>query len=346
MSARWLVLLFTLVACGTDSNNGDDDEPLGGSRTVTGEVVDFETNAIVSGAASVSTSGVLPAPRVTSQGAAFTIEGVPDNSTFQILASVTGTHRPTFGPSIDVLDVDLANIKTPTVSETFLAGIATGFGITPSAAKGVLLLELVDEAGAAKAGVPGGQLVLAGGVDGPHFLDPDLAADDNANSSSTSGYAVFFEVPAGVAELGVAAAPTVTLVMPASPVTAGAVTIARVVVTDGAPELPTNVSFSNDIVPIFQVGGTGRGCAACHSGGGIGKDLGGLKLDGPAQQVYAELKEDPTRLNLVDPKNSLMLTMPSRENPADTHPNVTFASATDPDYVKILVWITEGAKQN
>ena len=99
-------------------------------------------------------------------------------------------------------------------------------------------------------------------------------------------------------------------------------------------------------MPIFKVGGGGRGCAACHSGGGIGKDLGGLKLDGPPQQVYTELKEDPTRIILATPETSLLLRMPSREDPPDTHPNVTFASVADPDYVKILVWISEGALQN
>ena len=59
---------------------------------------------------------------------------------------------------------------------------AAGFGVTPSGATGVLLLELVDEAGAAKAGVPGGQLVVAGGVEGPFFLDANLAPDDAACS--------------------------------------------------------------------------------------------------------------------------------------------------------------------
>ncbi len=346
MFARWLVLLFALVGCVGDDAPSGDDEPLGGSRTVTGEVVDFETNAAVGGAASVSTSGVLPAPRVTSQGASFTIEGIPDNSTFQILASVTPTHRPTFGPSIDVLVENVSGVATPAVSETFLAGLATAFGVSPTAARGVLLAQLVDDGGAPKAGVAGNQLVLAGGVDGPFFLDANLAPDDGATSSSASGYVVFFEVPAGVAEFGQAAAPTVTLVMPSSPVNAGAVTIARVVVTDGAPELPQNVQFVRDIIPIFQLGGGGRGCAACHSGGGIGKDLGGLKLDGPTQQVYAELKEDPTRIVLATPETSLLLRMPSREDPADTHPNVTFASEADPDYLKILVWISEGALQN
>ncbi len=43
---------------------------------------------------------------------------------------------------------------------------------------------------------------------------------------------------------------------------------------------------------------------------------------------------------------SKLLTMPSFEQPADRHPNVTFASATDRDYQLILAWIKEGAKDN
>lgn len=349
MSARWLVLLLALVVgCGYESTGGDDDGPLGGSRTVTGTVVDFETGAPVATTATVSTSGLLPSPDVTTDGASFTIVGVPDNSTFQILASVSPTHRATFGPSIDVLSADLADVQAPAVSEAFLTGLANAFNVTPSAATGVLIGRLVDGNGNPRAGVPANQLVLAGGVEGPFFLDANLDPDDNLNASSASGYVVFFEVLPGLVELGQAAAPTVSLAMPASPVDANTVTLAEIVVTDGAPgEPPTNVSLERDIMPIFRVGGTGRGCAACHSGGGIGKDLGGLKLDGPVNQVYTELvEEDPTRVQVGTPENSLLLRMPAREDPADTHPNVTFASSADPDYVKILVWITEGAKKN
>jgi len=345
MSARLLALLTCVVAataCGTDSSGGDDG-PLGGSRTVTGTVVDFETGTTIAGAASISTSGVVPAPRVTTQGADFTIEGVPDNSTFQILAAVPPTHHSTFGPSVDVLTADISGVEVPVVSEDFLSGLATAFGVTPSATKGVLIAQLVDGAGQPKAGVPGGQIILPNSNGGPFFLDDNLSPDPNATSSSNSGYVVFFDVDPGIAELNPAAAPTVTLDMAASPINAGTVTLSTIAVTDGAPDTPTNVSFKTTIVPIFS----NRGCVACHSGGGIGKDLGGLKLDGPASQVYTELRvEDPTRVRLDEPELSLVLTMPSREDPPDTHPNVTFASKSDPDYVKILVWIEEGGLDN
>jgi hypothetical protein len=278
------------------------------------------------------------------QGATFTIQGVPDNSTFQILAAAPPSHRATFGPSVDVLLDDVTGVDAPAVSEAFLGNLATAFGVTPSAGTGVLIAQLVDGAGAPRAGIDGGEFALAGGVNGPHFLDANLMPAPAANASSTSGWVVFFEVPAGVVTVAQPASATVTLDMPGSPINASVVTLARIKVTDGPPPaLPTSVSLAAQIMPIF----TQRGCVACHSGGGIGKELGQLKLDGPSSQVYSELvTEDPTRVVLGTPEASLVLTMPSRESPADRHPNVTFASASDPDYVKILVWIREGAKNN
>ena len=106
--------------------------------------------------------------------------------------------------------------------------------------------------------------------------------------------------------------------------------------------LPTNVSFATTLFPMF----TSRGCVACHSGNGPGKELGGLKLDGSANAAYKELvlEKPNTRVRTGDPESSLVLRYPSREDPPDRHPNITFASAGDPDYVTLLVWIEEGAK--
>ena len=98
------------------------------------------------------------------------------------------------------------------------------------------------------------------------------------------------------------------------------------------------------IVPIFQA----RGCVACPTGLGVGKDLGGLALDGSSNLIYKELVEEKPniRVNLGKPEASLVLTMPSREDPPDVHPNGTFTGPLDPDYLKLLVWIREGAQQN
>jgi hypothetical protein len=314
---------------------------------VSGAVHDFEApDTRLAGSVSISTAGLVPVPTITTQGATFTLDGVPENSAFQILASSPPTHRQTYNTSITVTVDDLADVKAYAVSETFLAATAAGFGQTPSAAKGVVLMRLVDGMGMPKAGVASSNIVLAGatGAAGPFVLGEDLAPMAGATTTSASGWVAFFEVPAGVTSLGQAATATVTLTMASSPVGAGVVTLADVVVVDMPPPmLPTNVSFSTTVFPIF----TNRGCVACHSGNGPGKQLGGLMLDASANVAFRELtEENPLRANRVMPEMSLVLTRPSAESPPDRHPNVTFASPTDPDYLKILVWIREGAKEN
>jgi hypothetical protein len=312
---------------------------------VTGQVVDFQTGAAITTAASVTTSGLLPSPHITVQTAAFTISGIPENSAFQVLAAAPPTHRATFGPAIVVTNSDRDGVTVPAVSEALLGQLATSFGVSPTAAKGVLFVHLVDAAtGAPKAGVAGTNLVLAGGAIGPKFLDANLAAAPTATASSTSGWAVFFEVPAGAVALGQAVNATVTVDMATSPINPAVVTITEAKVSNGAVVLPTNVSFATSVFPIF----TNRGCVACHSGNGPGKELGGLKLDGSANSAYKELvlEKPNTRVQTATPENSLVLRYPSFESPPDPHPNITFASSLDPDYLKILVWIREGAKDN
>jgi hypothetical protein len=333
-----LVLLCALSACGSDNSSSD---VLGGSLTVDGDVYDFQTGAVLTSAASVSTTALLPLPTITASGAHFTIDGVPENSAFQILASSAPTHRQTYSPAVEVISDDRDGVKAYAVAEQFITTMSTGFGVTPSAAKGVLLIRLVDGAGAAKSGVAANTITLANaaGAVGPKFLDANLAPATSAMVSSASGWAVFFEVPPGIVTLG-----STTITMPSSAIGAGAVTIADAKVLDGAPPMmPTNVSFSADIFPIF----TKRGCVACHTGSGPGKDLGGLMLDGGANLAYKELvTETALRVQKATPEKSLLLTMPSAESPSDGHPNVTFTGPQDPDYLKILVWIREGAKQN
>jgi len=344
MLARCIVLVsIALTACsfGSSGSSGSGDGPVGGALTVNGQVVDFQTGAALDVATSVSTSGLSPAPKVTLQGAAFTIEDIPENSAFQVLASAPPTQRATFSPAVIVTDADLDGVNVPSVSETFLTSLATTFAVTPSTAKGVLFVHLVDGQGKSKAGVAATNLTITG-AKGPYFLDATRLPVASLTASSSSGWAVFFEVPVGVVSLGQPAGATVTLDMAVSPLNAGTVTIAEATATDGAPVLPTNVKFAAQIVPIFKA----RGCVACHSGGGVGKQLGDLTLDGP--KVYDELvKERPnTRVRVTSPETSLVLTMPSREDPPDGHPNVTFTGPRDPDYLKLLVWIREGAKDN
>jgi hypothetical protein len=231
----------------------------------------------------------------------------------------------------------------PVVSDAFIASLASGFGVTPSATKGIVLLHLVDAAGQPAAGVAATNFTIAG-TNGPHFLDAAMMPAAAASTSSSSGWVVFFDVPPGVIGLSQGVSVSVTIDMPALPAAGNVVTIADGKVTAGAPVLPSNVSFSRQIVPIFSA----RGCVNCHSGGGIGKDQGNLTLAGSSNLIYKELVEERpnTRVRVAAPETSLVLTMPSAEVPPDAHPNVTFTGPRDPDYLKLLVWIREGAKQN
>jgi hypothetical protein len=333
--------LLVFAACGSDAQDG----VLGGSLSVSGDVYDFQTGAAVSGDVTIETSALIPAPTVTTEGSSYVIDHVPENSAFQILAGVSGTYRPTYNATTEVTNSDLDGVKSYSVSETLVASLVTAFGATPMATQGIVFMQLVDTSGAAKANVAASNIVLTG-VTGlaPKFLDASLAAAPSLTSSSTSGWAVIFNVPPGVVTLGAAVNATATLAAPSAPVAAGAITLVRATVTDGAPPmLPTNISFSATVAPIFVA----RGCVACHSGNGPGKDLGGLQLDGGVTKIYKELvSEDPTRANPLMPEKSLVLTMPSAESPSDNHPNVTFTGPQDPDYIKILVWLREGAKNN
>lgn len=331
-----MLVALLVGGCGSDSVDPE-------SLTVTGTVLDFETAMPVAGDPGIETTNLHPPPDIATDGAQFTLSGVPPISAFQVRAELAPAYRPTVSPTILAVTSNVTGATAWAVGESYLATLAAGFGITPGAGTGILLVHLVGPDGTPKQDVAGSNLIVAG-ASGPHFLDATLHAAATATASSSSAWAVFFDVPPGTTALGQAANATVTLAIDAEPIEAGAVTLAEITVTDGAPPAPpTNVSFATQIVPIFE----SRGCVACHSGNGPGKDLGGLQLDGGIPKIYSELTaENPLRVQTATPEESLVLTMPSAESPPDAHPNVTFTGPTDPDYLKLLVWIREGAKNN
>jgi hypothetical protein len=109
-------------------------------------------------------------------------------------------------------------------------------------------------------------------------------------------------------------------------------------------QVPNPVSFSADVYKyVNQV----AVCTECHSGGGVGKDLGGLMLDAGAQKTYNELTQEispnsgTVRVNLQDPPSSMLLRLPSGDAP---HPIAVFHDTTDLCYQTLLQWIAAGAK--
>lgn len=336
MLARCMISAAILwTGCSFEGSSTD-----GGTVAVQGQVVDFQTGAAVD-AIDLTVTGLIPPPVVDHQGASFTITRVPQNSAFDVLAAAP-MHRSTYS-TVAVTTSGIDGLKVAVVAEAFVTDLATAFGAAPSPSRGIVLLHLVDPAGHPQSGVAASDFAIAGST-GPRFLDDKMKAAAAAIVSSASGWAVFFDVPVGLVGLTQGSSSATTIDMPLLPSAAGVVTIAEGRVTRGAPVLPSNVSFAAQVVPIFAA----RGCAACHSGGGPGKDQAGLTLAGSTNLIHRELVEERPgiRVNLAMPEKSLVLTMPSPEDPPDAHPTIVFAGPRDPDYLKLLVWIREGAKQN
>jgi hypothetical protein len=335
----WIV---TVAGCGLFSPEAIED--VGGSVRVEGRVVDLVTGQPVTGAVSLTASGVR-APRVELQGSTFLIDDILEHSVFQVQAAVPPSHHAT-SSAIEVKAEDLADVAVPVIAETVLAQLASGFAVTPGAAGGVLLARFVDDAGQARSGIAGASFALDGGTGarGPYFLSGTMAPAPSAMATSSSGWVMYFDVAPGLVGVRAASGAGVTLEMPVSPVSAGVVTVASVRTIDGTFAPPTNVSYLQQVFPIFAR----RGCVGCHAeGNGPGREQGGLTLNNDANNVYRELTQERVgRVVIAAPDTSTLLTMPSRESPPDRHPNVTFTSPLDPDYQLIRVWIAEGAKQN
>lgn len=342
-------LMVALAACGSDDDDsGSVDNGPPPSYGVTGTVVDFLTGDPVA-TATVKVEGILPEPKITSQGADFTLDGIPPASVFYLL-STAPDYTTTYNKATEVVNADQSGLKAEIVKQTDLEALAAAFTITLDVDKSVLIGRVLDDKGAPLAGVKAENFELPEqmAADGPFFLDANRVADPALTATSSSGYFVFFNLEPKPISIATAMDGEYGLTMPVSPSTKGAVTLSDVVAREGGVvPVPTNVSFSKDVVPIFTL----RSCVACHDKKAAGNAVGGLDLtikkpDGIYNEITLEASPavQVPRVNKLDPAASLLLTKPGP--PAGDHPNLTFASADDPDFVKILVWITEGALNN
>jgi hypothetical protein len=346
-------LVFSVAACGDDGGDGNPGGGDGGvdeipSLSASGSIVDFSTGDALTGGATVSADGLVPAPTISVTGSNFEITGIPPFSNFHLLAGSPPDYRSTYSTVVLVEDTNRTGLVVEALSEDFIDSLYSTFGVTEANGTSLVVAKLVDDQGAPVADVEAAAFELPATTDGPYFLDADKAPDALLTKSSSSGYVVVFNVEPGLASFSAAEAADLTMLMADSPVANRAATLAVIEVTDGALVIPTGVSFSADITPLFEE----RGCTICHSGSGPGKDLGGLHLNGESNKMYKELVEEVSakhakvRVDIGIPADSLMLTFPSKEDPPDIHPNVTFLSSSDPDYLLMLGWITEGALNN
>jgi hypothetical protein len=357
----WLfaALCAVLGACGDDDGGGGGGVDAGADEIVTyqvtGTVVDFETGVAVTDPATVSVPqlsaagpGIDP-PAVTTTGADFTITNVPPFSVFNILSGSPPNYGNTYNAATVVDETNVSGVEAIAVSNAFIAAMQTEFNVTPVGGTSAMLVHVVDENGQALAGVPAAAFEVnnAAPVDGPYFLDANKMPDSQLNQTSASGWVVFYQLQPGQVAVNAADGSNFAMVMPVSPAAENVVTVAELTAAVGMLDmLPVNVSFANDVRPIFER----RGCELCHSGNGIGRDLGNLTLNGSNNLIYREVTEElspngaVTRVDLINPAMSMLLTRP--DPTPDAHPNTTFASTQDPDYLIILGWITEGALDN
>ncbi len=316
---------------------------------VSGQLAEFDTQKPLSGSATMATAALVPSPDVTVSGSSFSLANVPPYSTFFLIAGSPPDHALTYNAPTTVTDTDVSGVTAFVVSTSYLGKLRTALGVTAKAGTATVFVQALDASGKPETAIPGSSVLLgASGVSGPFYLDATMQAAANATSTSASGWLVYFNVPAGT--LKIAGSNGYTVQAADTPTVGDAVSLIAATITQGTAPMPppTNVSFQQTVMPIF----INRGCYNCHSGNGDGRRLGDLVLDGAPMKVWTALVQTispnfgVTRVNLTDPPKSLVLTMPSYENPPDAHPTVVFTSSSDPDYVKILTWIKEGAKFN
>lgn len=356
-----LSLSLSVFGCGSDKDSsgpGDDDggpgdgadagpEDIGPTYlTVTGTVADFATGEAIDIDPGITTTGLSPQPQVSLDGADFTLENVLENSTFHIIATAP-EHVSTVAAAVTIAEENVDGVVGYVVSEAFVAAAAEAFEVEPGT-DGIVLARAVDDAGEPVAGIPADAFELAqeNPIAGPFFLDELMAPAPDLDATSESGWVVFFAVQPGLFAVTARDESGYVMDMPTSPIEASSATVAELVVTEGEVELPTNISFATDVINVFET----RGCADCHSGNGDGKDLANLTLDGGLNKIYMELMDPATnpgmRVNITTAEESLILRMPSAEDPPDGHPTVVFASPNDPDYITLLTWIREGAQRD
>ena len=315
--------------------------------TVTGHLVDFETQQALANPITMATAALVPQPDVSISGSTFTLSNVPPFSVFYLIAGSPPDHRLTYNAPTAVTDTAPSDVAAYVVSDAYVTKLRSAFNVTAQSGTATVFVHAVDGSGAAIAGLPAAALQPgAGGLKGPYFVDAALQPTAAATATSAAGWMVYFDVPAGT--LTLAGGSGYTVQVADTPTAADAVSLVEATVTRAAIPPPSNVSFQQTVVPIF----ISRGCYNCHSGNGDGRRLGDLVLDGAPMKIWTALTQTispnfgTTRVNLQAPEKSLVLTMPSFETPPDPHPTVVFTSSSDPDYQKILVWIKEGAKLN
>jgi hypothetical protein len=341
---------------------GTPDAPPAATIDVSGKTMDYFT-ALAMPSATYTTDGMTPAMSGTSGAdGSFTLANVPPASSFYVLVSGdAANYYPTRNDAVTVTDKSvMTNLYAVTMND--MKRQYSTVGLTRTTGTGMSIITLVRNNGTPLEGVKPTDITLtdaAGkpvvGFQGPYFFGPNgdimtiatLAVSTAYNGSARTA---ILDLPPGSYTLNVSypnaagtimtmtvpimsAADSVTLLSTAHAVAPGAG-------TGGGGATP--LSFATDVYPMLQRAALGgQGCANCHNATAL---AGGLAYDGPAATVYSKIMATPNVVVVATPATSMLLSMPLYETPPDLHPNATWLTNLDPAYVKIMKWISQGAK--
>lgn len=335
------------------------EEPAAQSQRVSGKAMDyFVANTPLQGA-ELASDGIVPQLVAASAAdGAFSFDTVPVGSQVFFSAS-RGNYRPTRN-LVEIADAaveqDLYLMSIADIDRQY----ATDGGKTPTPGRAFVIAELFAADGTPLAGIPLLDVTLVDGADAPvpNVIGPyvmgangDVVPVGPTQTETHNGKArvAFLDVPVGSFSLKVKlggggepqtiATPVTTAIDGATLVRAGGRP------GPGAPAggTPLNPKFAADVFPRLQTAANGgRGCANCHTVGGLGAIA---VFNALPADVLASLKAKPGLIDLASPADSLLLTKPLYEPPPalQNHPNATYVDANDPDYKVILLWIQQGA---
>lgn len=331
-----LVSVFAVLACDFSGASPETDQP--SYLTLSGTAVDFLTGDAVE-IGSVEVLGPTNA-EVSIDGSRFEVSNVLAFSVVHLLISAPG-YASTISEGV-VIEEDDAELTAVVVERGYAEDLALTYGV--DAGSTLALVQALDENNVPREGLSGTVFGAVGAQ--PRFLDEFLDADPGRIETTGPSWLAFYGVPTGVLDLTAVVAPFVVRA-PGAPIRSDTVTIIRAVVTEEELELPRGLSWKYEVFPILSA----RGCLQCHRKNEEGAVVGNLDLDKSNEAHTALVFESSPvtggpRVNLNNPMRSLVLTKPSLESPSDGHPNATFASPLDEDYLRVLGWITDGAPRN
>jgi hypothetical protein len=341
------------------TGGGADAPPQAAAINVTGMTMDY-FGAVALPSAAYTTDGMTPAMNGTSGAdGSYALANVPPASSFYVSVTGGSNYRPTRDDAITVKDVSvMTNLYA--VSKIDTQRQYSTLGLTPTLGTALTIVNLVRNNGTPLEGVAPADITIvdsAGkpvpGALGPYFFGPNgdvvpiatLGVSTTYNGTARMAY---LDVPPGAWTVNVsyksAQGTIMTMKVPVMTAADG-VTLASTadVAAPGTPPNPTTLSFTTDVYPLLQRAAQGgQGCANCHNATML---AGGLAYDGPAATVYTKIMATPNVVVVATPATSLLLSMPLYETPPDLHPNATWLTNTDPAYMTIMQWITQGAKQ-